>query len=140
MFVWFRRSDVIAAGNLFSTTTYPVIDLGRGGSIQGFLNALNDMLDIAVPAFNNQGGTRIVPGHGRIANESDLAEYRDMVTIIRDRVQAMVDKGMTLEQVRAARPTLDYDGIYADPGGAWTGEMFLAAVYRDVSRGREDTR
>jgi glyoxylase-like metal-dependent hydrolase (beta-lactamase superfamily II) len=132
MFVWFRRSDVIAAGNLFSTTTYPVIDIGRGGSVQGFLNALNDMLDIAVPAFNNQGGTRIVPGHGRIGNESDLAEYRDMVTIIRDRVQAMIEKGMTLEQVRTARPTLDYDGIYANPGGAWTAEMFLEAAYRDL--------
>jgi hypothetical protein len=85
-----------------------------------------------VPAFNNQGGTRIVPGHGRIGNESDLAEYRDMVTIIRDRVQAMIEKGMTLEQVRTARPTLDYDGIYANPGGAWTAEMFLEAAYRDL--------
>ena len=140
MFVWFRRSDVIAAGNLFSTTTYPVIDLERGGTVAGFLDALNDMLDIAVPAFNNQGGTRIVPGHGRIANESDLAEYRDMVTIIRDRVAAMVENGMTLAQVRAARPTLDYDSIYANPGGAWTGERFLEAVYRDLSRSRAGTR
>jgi glyoxylase-like metal-dependent hydrolase (beta-lactamase superfamily II) len=140
MFVWFRRSDVIAAGNLFSTTTYPVIDLDRGGSVQGLLNALNDMLDIAVPAFNNQGGTRIVPGHGRIGNESDLAEYRDMLTIIRDRVQAMVAKGMTLDQVRAARPTLDYDGIYASSRGTWTGEMFLEAVYRDLSGKKVGTR
>lgn len=132
-FVWFRRSDVIAAGNLYSTVTYPVIDLERGGSVQGYLNALNDMLDIAVPHFNNQGGTMIIPGHGRLSNESDLGEYRDMTTIIRDRVQAMVDEGMTLDEVRAAQPTLDYDGIYANPGGAWTGEMFLEAVYRDLS-------
>ncbi len=134
LFVWFRRSDVIAAGNLYSTVTYPIIDLARGGSVQGYLNALNDMLDIAVPAFNNQGGTMIIPGHGRLSNESDLAEYRDMMTIIRDRVQAMIEAGLSLEQVRAAGPTLDYDGIYGNPPGAtWTGEMFLEAVYRDLS-------
>jgi cyclase len=136
VYVVFRRSDVIAAGNLYSTTTYPVIDLEKGGGIQGYVNALNDMLDIAVPAFNNQGGTRIIPGHGRISNESDVAEYRDMVTIIRDRVQAMVEKGMTLEQVKAARPTIDYDGIYANPGGQWTADRFLTALYQDLSRNR----
>jgi cyclase len=136
MFVWFRRSDVIVAGNLYSTVTYPVIDVDRGGSVQGYLDALNDMLDIAVPAFNNQGGTMIIPGHGRISNESDVAEYRDMLTIIRDRLQSMIEAGLTLEQVRAAGPTLDYDGIYGNPPGAtWTGEMFLEAVYRDLSDG-----
>jgi glyoxylase-like metal-dependent hydrolase (beta-lactamase superfamily II) len=140
VYVVFRRSDVIAAGNLFSLATYPVIDVEKGGGVQGYLDALNDMLDIAVPAFNNQGGTRIVPAHGRIANESDLAEYRDMFTIIRDRVQAMVDKGMTLDQVRAARPTLDYDGLYGNPGGAWTTETFLQAVYRDLSSKRTTGR
>jgi glyoxylase-like metal-dependent hydrolase (beta-lactamase superfamily II) len=137
MFIWFRTSDVIAAGNLYSTTTYPLIDLAKGGTVEGYLNALNDMLDIAVPKFNNQGGTLIVPAHGRISNESDLAEYRDMVTIIRDRVQAMVDKGMTLAQVRAARPTLDYDGVYGNPKGSWTAEKFLEAVYTDLSRNRK---
>jgi glyoxylase-like metal-dependent hydrolase (beta-lactamase superfamily II) len=134
IFVWFRQSDVIAAGNLYSTVTYPLIDIARGGTVQGYLNALNDMLDIAVPKFNDQGGTMIIPGHGRISNESDLAEYRDMTTIIRDRVRRMVEAGLTLEQVRAAGPTLDYDGIYGNPPGAtWTGEMFLEAVYRDLS-------
>jgi len=134
MFVWFRRSDVIAAGHLYSTVTYPIIDVARGGTVQGYLNALNDMLDIAVPKFNNQGGTMIIPGHGRISNESDVAEYRDMTTMIRDRVQRMVEAGLTLAQVRAAGPTLDYDGIYGNPHGAsWTGEMFLEAVYRDLS-------
>jgi glyoxylase-like metal-dependent hydrolase (beta-lactamase superfamily II) len=137
MFVWFRTSDVIAAGNLYSTTTYPIIEVDKGGTVQGYLNALNDILDIAVPKFNNQGGTLIVPAHGRISNESDVAEYRDMVTIIRDRVQALVDKGMTLAQVRAARPTLDYDGIYGNPRGPWTGEKFLEAVYTDLSRNRK---
>jgi glyoxylase-like metal-dependent hydrolase (beta-lactamase superfamily II) len=137
MYIWFRTSDVIAAGNLYSTVTYPVIDLAKGGSVQGYLNALNDILDIAVPKFNNQGGTLIVPAHGRISNESDVAEYRDMFTIVRDRVQAMVDKGMTLAQVRAARPTLDYDGVYGNPKGSWTAEKFLEAVYTDLSRNRK---
>ena len=85
--VWFRKSDVIATGDVFSTVTYPMIDRTRGGSIQGMLDALNQILDITFPAFNNQGGTLVVPGHGRIGNESDVAEYRDMTTIIRDRIQ-----------------------------------------------------
>jgi glyoxylase-like metal-dependent hydrolase (beta-lactamase superfamily II) len=131
LIVWWRRSDVIAAGDVFTTTAYPVIDTNRGGSIQGELDALNRILDIAVPEFNDQGGTLIVPGHGRIGNESDVAEYRDMNTIIRDRIGAMVGKHMTLDQVKAAHPTLDYDGIYSTP--QWTGDMFVEAIYRELS-------
>jgi cyclase len=129
--VWFRRSDVIAAGDIFITTSYPLSDAKRGGTIKGTLEALNNILDIAVPEFNDQGGTLIVPGHGRIGNESDVAEYRDMNTIIRDRVQEMVAKRWTLQQVKAARPTLDYDGIYSIP--AWTGEMFVEALFRELT-------
>jgi hypothetical protein len=132
LFVWFRRSDVIAAGCLFSTVHYPKIDLKRGGSVQGVLDGLNRILDIAVPEFNNQGGTLIVPGHGRIGNESDVAEYRDMITIIRDRVQAMVDKGMTLAQVKAATPAKDYDPLYSTP--ELTTDMFVEIIYTDLSR------
>ena len=98
------------------------------------LDALNRILDIAVPEFNNQGGTLVVPGHGRISNESDVAEYRDMTTIIRDRIQAMVDKGETLAQVKAAGATKDYDGVYSTP--SWTGEMFIEAIYADLTRPR----
>jgi cyclase len=130
--VWFRRSDVIAAGDVLSTVSYPKIDLQRGGSVQGVLNALNQILDIAVPEFNNQGGTLIVPGHGRICNESDVAEYRDMITIVRDRIQAMVEKGMTLAQVKAAAPAKDYDPLYSTPG--WTTDMFVETVYTDLSK------
>jgi glyoxylase-like metal-dependent hydrolase (beta-lactamase superfamily II) len=130
--VWFRKSDVIAAGDIFSTVTYPMPDFQRGGSLQGILDGLNRILDIAAPEFNNQGGTLVIPGHGRICNESDVAEYRDMATIIRDRIQAMIDKGQTLAQVKAAGPTKDYDGIYSIP--AWTGEMFVEAVYRDLTQ------
>ena len=130
--VFFRHSEVIAAGNIFSTVGYPVIDLEKGGSVQGILDALNRILDITAPEFNNQGGTLVIPGHGRICNESDVAEYRDMTTIIRDRVQVMIDKGLTLAQVKAAGPSKDYDGIYSTP--SWTGEMFVEAIYKDLTR------
>jgi cyclase len=132
LIVWFRESDVVATGDVFSTVTYPMIDRTRGGGIKGILAALNQILDITFPAFNNQGGTLVVPGHGRICNESDVAEYRDMTTIVRDRIQLMIDKGMTLAQVKAAEPTKDYDGVYSTP--AWTGEMFIEAIYADLSR------
>jgi glyoxylase-like metal-dependent hydrolase (beta-lactamase superfamily II) len=134
LMVWFRRSDVVVAGDLLSTVTYPKIDLKRGGTVQGFLDGLNRILDIAVPEFNNQGGTLIVPGHGRICNESDVAEYRDMNTIIRDRIQLMIDKGMTLAQVKAAGVTKDYDGIYSTP--EWTGDMYVEAIFTDLSRAK----
>ncbi len=133
--VWFRKSDVISTGDVFSTVTYPMIDLARGGSVQGMLDALNRILDITFPAFNNQGGTLVVPGHGRICNESDVAEYRDMTTIIRDRIQAMIDKRMTLAQIKAAGPSKDYDGVYSTP--AWTGDMFVEAIYTDLTRARK---
>lgn len=132
--VFFRRSDVISAGDLFLTTTYPVIDLERGGSIQGVIDALNRILDIAIPKDKQEGGTYVIPGHGRLCDEADVLEYRDMVTIIRDRIRDMVQRGMTLEQVKAARPTLDYDGRYGATTGSWTTAMFIEAVYRSLTR------
>ena len=126
--VYFRGSDVIAAGDVFSTSGYPRIDAARGGTVQGVIDALNRIVDITIPRFNQQGGTRVVPGHGRICNEADVVEYRDMVTIIRDRVAAMVGRGMTLPQILAARPTLDYDGIYGAATGPWTTAQFIEAV------------
>jgi glyoxylase-like metal-dependent hydrolase (beta-lactamase superfamily II) len=134
LIVWFRKSDVVATGDVFSTVSYPMIDRNRGGSIQGILDALNQILDITFPAFNNQGGTLVVPGHGRICNESDVAEYRDMTTIIRDRIQLMIDKKMTLAQIKAAGPTKDYDGVYSTP--SWTGEMFIEAIYAELTKRR----
>ncbi|MGH9145532.1 MAG: MBL fold metallo-hydrolase [Vicinamibacterales bacterium] len=132
--IWFRKSDVVAAGDILSTVAYPAPDLARGGSLQGILDALNRILDITAPEFNNQGGTLVIPGHGRICNESDVAEYRDMTTIIRDRIQDMIDKGMSVAQVKAAGPTKDYDGIYSTP--TWTGQMFVEAVYKDLARAK----
>ncbi len=132
--VWFRKSDVIAAGDVYTPDRFPMIDLDRGGSVQGLLDALNRIVDITVPRFNQQGGTLVVGGHGRIANESDVVEYRDMTTIVRDRIQSMVAKGMTLDQVRTAGPVLDYDGIYGSRTGPWTTDMFISAVYRDLTK------
>jgi cyclase len=131
--VYFRRSDVISAGDLYVTTSYPIIDLQRGGNIQGILEALNRMIDISVPADKQEGGTYIIPGHGRVADQADLVEYRDMTTIIRDRIADGVKKGLSLEQVKAAQPTLDYDGVYNKPGGFWTADQFIEAVYKSLS-------
>jgi glyoxylase-like metal-dependent hydrolase (beta-lactamase superfamily II) len=130
--VFFRKSDVIATGDIFITTGYPVVDAKRGGSVSGIIAGLNHIIDVTVPRDWQEGGTVVVPGHGRLSDEADVVEYRDMVTIIRERVEALVKKGMTLAQVKAARPSLDYDGRYGSTTGAWTTDMFIEAVYRDV--------
>lgn len=134
LFVFFRRSDVLSAGDVLSTETFPVIDLARGGSIQGEIDALNRIIDITIPRMNEMDGTRVVPGHGRICNEADVVEYRDMVTIVRDRVQLLVEQGKTLEQVQAARPAYEYEPLYGAAGGSWTTPMFVEAVYRSLTK------
>jgi len=133
VFVHFRRSDVIAAGDLFVTTTYPYIDLANGGHIDGIIDGLNRIIRIAVPADKQEGGTLIVPGHGRLADEADVVEFRDMLTIIRDRIAHSVAAGLSLEQVRAAGLTADYDGRYGADDGFWTTAMFVEAVYRNLA-------
>jgi glyoxylase-like metal-dependent hydrolase (beta-lactamase superfamily II) len=138
--VYFRKSDVISAGELFNTLTFPVIDLSRGGSVKGALAALNDMLDIAIPKAMQEGGTYIVPGRGRLTDEADLLEYRDMVTILRDRVQDAIKRGQTLDQVKAAKLTLDYDARWGATSGAWTTDMFLEAVYADLKKTSEPAK
>lgn len=133
---YFRREDVISSGDVFRTDSYPVIDLARGGSIQGIIAGLNHLLDLTIPAdvkSKDEGGTMVIPGHGRLCDQADVVVYQEMVTIIRDRVQDMVSKGMTLEQVKAARPTRDYDPLYGTDKGPWTTDMFVEAVYRSLS-------
>jgi glyoxylase-like metal-dependent hydrolase (beta-lactamase superfamily II) len=135
--VFFRRADVIATGDIFDLRQFPVIDAATGGSIQGELDALNRLLDLAIPAvplLHKEGRTYLVPGHGRIADHADLVEYRDMVTVIRDRIKAMVDKGLTLQQVKAGNPTLGYRGRYGSDTGPWTTDMFVEAIYNDLRR------
>jgi cyclase len=130
--VYFRYSDVIAAGDILNTETYPVINVDQGGTIDGVLAGLNQILDIAIPEFRSQGGTWIVPAHGRLCDIGDVANYRNMVSLIRDRIAELVKKGMTLEQVKAARPTMDFDGIYGSTTGPWTTNMFIEAAYRSL--------
>ena len=132
--VYFRHNDVIATGDIFLTTTYPVIDIDRGGSINGIVDGLNRILDLAFPDFRLEGGTLIVPGHGRVSDSADVAYYRDMVTIVRDRVQNLMKRGATLDDVKAARPTRDYDPRYGSTAGAWTTDRFVEAIYRSLAR------
>jgi glyoxylase-like metal-dependent hydrolase (beta-lactamase superfamily II) len=131
--VFFRSSDVIATGDIYSTVSYPRIDLARGGHVNGVVEGLNRLIDLAISEQFTEGGTRIVPGRGRISDEFDVVEYRDMVTIVRDRVQALITKGQTLEQVKAARPTLDWEPRYGAASGAWTTAQFVEAVYRSLA-------
>ncbi len=131
--VFFRRSDVISTGDIFVTTGYPLVDLARGGNIQGVINGLNEIIELAIPADEQEGGTMIIPGHGRLCDVADVVFYQEMVTIIRDRIQDMVNKGMTLEQVKAAKPTMDYDPRYGKDTGFWTTDMFVEAVYKSLS-------
>jgi hypothetical protein len=132
--VHFRRADVIVTGDVFTTTQYPVIDLQNGGSVRGEIDALNDVLKRTVYRHEGEGGTIVVPGHGYVCDEHEVVEYRDMLVIVRDRVQAMVKKGATLEQVKAARLTADYDTRYGATSGPWTTDMFVEAVFRDLSK------
>jgi len=135
--VWFRKSDVVVTGEIFNETSFPYIDTAHGGTINGIIAGLNDLLDITVPKHLQEGGTMVVPGHGRIGDEHDVLEYRDMVTIIRDRVQNAIKKGMTLQQVKAAKPSYTYE--YEPRFGknpAWTPDMFIEAVYKNLSAGK----
>jgi glyoxylase-like metal-dependent hydrolase (beta-lactamase superfamily II) len=134
--VFFRRSDVISTGAIFDATAYPRFDPHRGGGIDGIIEGLNRVLDLTVAGENQEGGTVVVPGRGRLSDETDVANYRDMVTIVRDRVRDMVGKGLSLEQVQRARPTSDYDGLYEGQARNWTRDMFVEAIYRDTSRVR----
>jgi cyclase len=126
--VYFRGSDVLVTGDIFMTTGYPVIDLAKGGSLQGIIDGLNHILDIAIPEFRLEGGTMIVPGHGRLCDSADVAYYRDMVTVIRDRIRDQIRKGKTLEEVKAAGLTKDYDGRYGSP------DSFIEAAYKSLKK------
>jgi len=132
--VHFRRADVIVAGHIFTTTQYPFIDVNSGGSIDGEIKALNEILARTVYEHQGEGGTLVVPGHGYLSDEHEVVEYRDMAVIVRDRIRALIKTGATLDQVKAARPTADYDSRYGATSGPWTTEMFVEAVYRSLMR------
>ena len=132
--VFFRHSDVIVTGDILNMNTYPWIDPDKGGTVQGTINALNKILEIAVPKHEEEAGTYIIPGHGRICDEFDALEYRDMVVIVRDRVQAAVKKGMSLDQVKRAGYTKDYDARFDARTGLGSADKFIEAVYKTVGK------
>jgi glyoxylase-like metal-dependent hydrolase (beta-lactamase superfamily II) len=125
--VFFRKSDVIATGDLFTTTMYPVIDAAHGGTINGYIDGLNKILDLVITVYGQEGGTLIIPGHGRLSEQGDLINHREMATIVRDRVQDMIKKGMTLEQVKAGKPSRDYDTQYSGSPDA-----FVESIYKSL--------
>jgi glyoxylase-like metal-dependent hydrolase (beta-lactamase superfamily II) len=134
--VHFRGKDVIALGDLMAAESYPVLDTEHGGSINGVIDGLNRVLDMAIPEFRLEGGTMMVPGRGRIVDAGDVAYYRDMLTIIRDRVLDLVKKERTLEEVKAAKLTADYDPEYGSTSGPWTTDMFIEAAYKSLGGGK----
>ena len=138
--VYFRKSDVIVAGDVYINTTFPVFNAQEGGSYKGIIAALNQIIELTVPKDKQEGGTFVIPGHGRIADEADLVEYRDMNTIIRDRFADAIKKRMTLEQVKAARLVRDYEGRYGATRGAWTTDSFVEAAFRSLTPAPSATR
>ena len=132
--MWFRKSDVVVTGDVFDETSFPFIDVAHGGHINGVIESLNTLLEITVPKHLQEGGTMVVPGHGRIGDEHDVLEYRDMVTIIRDRVQNGINKKLTLQQMKTAKPsyTYEYEPRF-NRNPAWTAEMFVEAIYKNLS-------
>ena len=133
--VMFRGSDVISTGDVYTPDRYPVIDLAVGGSVAGLIAALNHILSLTVPQAFQEGGTTVVPGHGRLSEEADVVEYRDMVVIIRDRIRASMDDGMSLEEIQDSRPSFDYDREYQSTEGP-TPEQFVATIYQSLSDSR----
>ena len=131
--VHFRGSDVVSVGDVFSPELYPVIDTQNGGSVNGLIAALNRVLEITVPAKYQEGGTYVIPGHGRLCDEAEVVEYRDMVTIVRDRIADLIKKKQTLQQVKAARPSRDYDAEYGAPSGPSSPDAFVEAVFKSLS-------
>jgi len=132
--ILFRGSDVVATGDIFTPGGYPFLDIDHGGSVQGEIAALDHILDLTVPGHTQEGGTYVIPGHGRVCDEADVVEFRDMVVIVRDRIQDMIKRKMTIEQIKAARPTSDYDTEYVTADSFVKPDQFVEAVYRSLTK------
>lgn len=132
--VLFRGSDVVVTGDIFTPGAYPFLDLDHGGSVQGEIAGLNHILDLTVPSKTQEGGTYVIPGHGRICDEADVVEFRDMVVIVRDRIEDMIHKNMTLDEIKAARPTRDYDTEYVAADSFVKPDQFVEAVYKSLTK------
>ena len=150
-FVFFRGSNVLHMGDTLVTGGFPIVDRSLGGSVQGIIEGLNLGLELAIaaPGFLSGEGNRpgawppppgqenvtdtiIIPGHGRLYDQGDLVQYRDMVNIIRDRVADLVQRGMSFEQVVAADPTLGWNRWYGSDTPPYTTERFLLALYAEL--------
>jgi len=134
--VYFRKSDVLVSGDIYNNELFPMVDLDNGGSLNGIITALNTMIRITIPRERQEGGTYVIPGHGRLADEADVVEYRDMTTILRDRIADAVKRGQTLDQIKAARLTRDYSGRYGTERSGWSTDHFVEAAYRSVTASR----
>jgi cyclase len=147
--VFFRRSDVVVAGHVLDDTRFPVIDLAQGGSIQGEIDALNRLVELAIPpgpfvgtprgALTDSempGGTEILPAYGRVYRQLDVVEYRDMVVIIRDTIEYYIDQNMTLEEIQAAEPAKAWEPRFGATSGPWTTQQFVEAVYQSLMNER----
>jgi len=133
LLIFFRQSDVVSAGDVFQTQGWPIIDLSAGGSYQGTIDALNNLVDLIIPVYGQDGGTLVIPGHGRLSGLGDVLDYREMVMVIGDRLRSMIDSGMTLEQVKAAQPARDYEPVYGTSASFWTTDQFIEAAYMSLS-------
>jgi glyoxylase-like metal-dependent hydrolase (beta-lactamase superfamily II) len=136
-FVLFRASDVVVTGDVMDTTRFPVIDIANGGSINGEIDALNKLIDLTIaptPFIYKDVGTYVVPGHGRLSEQMEVVEYRDMVVVMRDRIADLIAKKRTLAEIKAARPGLPYETRYGAKTGTWTTDMFIEAVYKSLTQ------
>jgi len=135
-FVLFRGSDVVVTGDVIDMTRFPMIDLAHGGTIQGEIDALNKLIDLTIaptPFIYKDVGTYVIPGHGRVAEQMEVVDYRDMVVTMRDRITDLMMQKKTLDQIKAARPGLPYETRYGAKTGAWTTDMFIEAVHKSLT-------
>jgi len=133
-FVFFRRSDVVAAGDILDMTRFPAIDVANGGSIQGEIDALNRLIALAVPPgpFIYEGvGTYVIPGHGRLCEQLDVVNYRDMVVVVRDVIADLIKQGKTLSQIKEASPAKPFETEYGTQPGVTS--AFIEAIYKSLT-------
>jgi cyclase len=138
-FVLFRGSDVVVTGDVMDMTRFPVLDLAHGGTIQGEIDALNRLIELTIaptPFIYKDVGTYVIPGHGRLSEQMEVVDYRDMVVTMRDRIADLMMQKKTLDQIKAARPALPYETRYGSKTGPWTTDAFIEAVYKSLNAGK----
>ncbi len=130
--VFFKGSNVISGGDVFAITRYPIVDFDGGGRVQGMIAGLDQIVALSNP-INADSRTYVVPGHGRLCDREDVIKYRDMSIVLRYRVQDMIRQGMTLEQVKAARPTREYEPLYGATSGLGATDSFIEDLYYSLT-------